>query len=95
MWLSRIPVLLAVALWGYFAFVGFEGIAYIASQHAPGYPNHAQREYYAYFPLAMAVISLVLLAVSFQAKRGAAIGCVALALLGVWFLYMIPYTGGI
>ena len=95
MWLSRIPVLLGIALWGYFAFVGFEGIAYIASQHALGYPNHAQREYYAYFPLAMAVISLVLLAVSFRAKRGAAIGCIALALLGVWFLYMIPYSGGV
>jgi hypothetical protein len=95
MWFSRIATALALLIWGYFALMGFDAMSSIAAQHAPGYPNSGQRTYYLFIPLAMAAVSVALAVAAWTAKKNAPIGCAALATIAAWFVYIIPYTGGI
>jgi hypothetical protein len=95
MWFSRITTAFALLIWGYFALAGLGAMSDIAAQHAPGYPNAGQRNYYLYIPLAMAAISLALAAAAWFAKKNLPIGCAALATIAAWFVYIITYSGGI
>ena len=46
-------------VWGDLSWHGWNGIKYIESQHATGYPTSGQIGYYLAFPLLMLSISLV------------------------------------
>ena len=89
---SQIVAGVAVILWGYFALMGFDAMADIAAQRAPGFPNSGQRTYYLYTPLAMAVVSLFLFVATWRLKRP--IGCLAGLLLAALPPYLLFYTGG-
>jgi hypothetical protein len=82
-------------IWGGLSWMGWDGIRYIESQHAAGYPNTGQIGYYLATPLVMLAVSLLPLAVLGQTKWSAfgnVWGCLTLL---VAFLYLIPYGGGV
>ena len=95
MWFPRVATAISLLIWGYFALMGFDAMSDIAAQHVPGYPNSAQRNYYLYIPLAMAAVSFALAAFAWGEKKRTPIGCAGLAAIGAWFVYIIPYTGGV
>ena len=81
--------------WGGLSWMGWEGIKYIESQHATGYPNTGQIGYYLAAPLVMLTLSLVPGALFSQTKWSAAatLWC-SLTLLAV-LAYLYPYSGGV
>jgi hypothetical protein len=95
MWTARIPTILALLIWGYFALRGFDAMADIGAQGAPGYPNAEQRRLYLYLPLAMAGLSLLLFAASFRPRLVAAAGCLATLVLIAVFPLLFVYGGGV
>ena len=54
--------------WGCLSWMGWNGIKYIESQHATGYPNTGQIGYYLAAPLVMLTLSLVPAALFGQTK---------------------------
>ncbi len=95
MWLSRVPILLAFLVWGYFALRGFDAMKDIASQDVPGFPNSEQRNYYLHIPLGMTLLSLALLGTSLRKRWAGAAGCLSGLMLVLLPAYLIFYTGGI
>ena len=95
MWLSRIPVAMALILWGLLAVAGYQGMLDIAAQGVPGYPNEGQRFYYLHIPLIMTGLSLVLAVASWRGRWTGPVGCLAGLLLLCLFPYLLPYSGGV
>ena len=95
MWFARIATSLALLIWGFFAFVGLDAMSDAVAQRIPGFPNSAQRNYYVYFPLAMTALSMALAAAAWRTNKSTPVGCSALLVLGIWFIYLLPYTGGV
>ena len=91
--LSRATAVLATFLWAYLAFMGLEAMADIAAQGVPGYPNQGHRNFYLHFPLAMALLSLAVLAASWRWSGPA--GWLAGLLIAVLVPYMLFYSGGV
>lgn len=91
-----IPLAVALLLWGFFAFVGFDALADITAQKAPGYPNAGQRNLYLYFPWGMTVVTLMLLvAVWWRPTLSRAIGCFSFIPLALLLPYVMIYGGGV
>jgi len=82
-------------VWGGLSWMGWDGIKYIESQHAAGYPNSGQIGYYLAIPLVMLSVSLVPGAFLSQTKWSfvGSIWC-GLTLIAV-FPYLLPYAGGV
>ena len=95
MWRSRVLILLALLIWGYFGLRGFDAMADIAAQNVPGYPNAGQRQLYLHIPLAVSAVALLLLAGSFRRGIGGAAGCLAGLLLIALLPYLFVYRGGV
>jgi hypothetical protein len=90
----RIAALLSCLLWAFFTYLGYDGMASITRQHAPGYPNAGQWHYYVYFPLAMLAVSSALLLLARRLPR--------LLFAIIWGLqiaafipFFLGYTGGV
>ena len=82
-------------VWGDLSWHGWDGIKYIESQHAAGYPTSGQIGYYLAIPLLMLSISLVPSALLGQTKWSAAANLWSgLSLIAV-FPYLLPYGGGV
>ena len=86
-WASRASAGLALFLWGYFTISGIDGLSYIRSQNAPGYPNAGQTTLYLHIPLAMTGICLLMLAGTWWSRIRGAVGCLA----GILILALLPY----
>ncbi len=81
-------------LWGYFIWSGIDGIESVREQHAPGYPNSGQIEFYIAFPVIMFGASLALPLLLRRSKwSGAGTGFLITALLLI-FPFGCVYTGG-
>ena len=91
--LSRATAVLATFLWAYLAFMGVDAMADIAAQGARGYPNAGQRNFYLHFPVAMALLSLAVLAASWRWSGPA--GWLAGILIAALAPYMLFYSGGV
>lgn len=82
-------------VWGGLSWIGWDGIKYIESQHATGYPNSGQIGYYVTIPLVMLAVALVPAALLSQ-TRWSFVGNIwcSLTLIAV-FPYLLPYGGGV
>ena len=92
------PLILTVinaVVWGGLSWMGRGGIAYIESQHAPGYPNLGQIQFYLAFPLLMLSVALVP-AVLLSQTKWSVFGSLwsVLTLLAV-IPYLFYYGGGV
>jgi hypothetical protein len=82
-------------VWGGFAWMGWGGIKYIESQHAPGYPNSGQILLYAIFPLIMLSVSLVPATLLSQTKWTILGNIWSVLTLLPLFPYLLVYGGGV
>ena len=82
-------------VWGGLSWMGWDGIQYIESQHAAGYPSSGQIGYYLTVPLITLILSLVPGILLSQTKWSwmGNIWC-GLTLIAV-FPYLLPYGGGV
>ncbi|MEI9926636.1 MAG: hypothetical protein WDN44_01575 [Sphingomonas sp.] len=84
----------SLLLWGFFCYLGVEGLASIAGQHAPGYPAQGQILYYLGIPLGIAFLILATLLASWRRRLGYMGIIVAVGSVAFWPFYIIYYTGG-
>jgi hypothetical protein len=90
----RIVAALAILLWAFFTYIGYNGILGVIRQHALGYPNAGQWHYYVYFPLAMLLLSVGLLLFARKMHIGLFIALWALQLV-LFVPFFFGYTGGV
>ncbi len=57
---------LGILIWGYFAYLGIEGILRISAQHVPGSPTRNQVIYYFAVPATVTVVSIFALQFRWQ-----------------------------
>jgi hypothetical protein len=87
---------IAIAIWLALAFAG-RGLVYgVIEQHAAGYPNRAQFEYYFAIPVGV-VIALLLCAWLCNAFRRSPWLLMVTSAISILALgpYLLPYSGGI
>jgi hypothetical protein len=90
----RVIASLIALLWALWAVLGYHLTAGVVEQHAPGYPSVGQWRYYAYFPVAMLVINLGLLAAGTRLPVPLFVTAIALQMI-VFIPFFLGYTGGI
>jgi hypothetical protein len=90
----RVAASLTTALWALFSFIGYGLTRDVAQQHVPGYPNAGQWHYYVYFPLAMLLVSVVLLALARRVPLALFVTVWTLQVL-VFIPFFLGYTGGV
>ena len=81
--------------WGGFAWLGWDMLKSIESQHAPGYPSSGQILWIEIFPLIMLLVSLVPSALLSQTKWSTFGNIWSLLTLVLFFPYFCSSGGGV
>jgi hypothetical protein len=90
----RIAASLGCLLWALFTYLGYEGMASVTRQHAPGYPSAGQWHYYVYFPLTMLAVSAGLLLLARKLPQTLFVALWALQ-VAAFIPFFLGYTGGV
>lgn len=91
---TKILMAINLIVWGYFVWSGLDGMRSIEAQHAPGYPNSGQFDYYVVFPVIMVALTLAV-PILLNRTRWYLAGQVSLIITLVLLLpFLFAYTGG-
>ncbi len=93
MWIARIPLILALILWGGLSWLGMVSAAARGTPMAD-IPGDAQVTYYLAIPLGMTVVAALLLAASWKVRSTDAVGCAGVLHALLLLPYLFYYTGG-
>ena len=90
----RVAASLTAAVWGLFAYIGYDLVTGVIRHHVPGSPTAGQWHYYVHFPLAMLLASVGLLCLA--RKLPAALFVIVWTLQVLVFVpCFVAYTGGV
>ena len=82
-----------VLFWGYLAYVGFDLISGVARGVATGHANVGQWDFYVIFPAAMAVLGIVLVAISRKVPTALYVAVLVIEILPI-LPFLLVYGGG-